>query len=370
MKPGRRRDFFIAATAVMFIACTSATLAAQGIIFDNTNKAAVQNGPSSATIFRVDNPQIVTYIMTYHYFNYGTPPGSILLIHSDGTIYGPWQASGRTGQAGVANAVWEVFPEVELKPGLYLIIDSDFKTWSQNAESGREGHALVKGRPLGSSAAAPSTLPPGGDPMAAGSSADLLGEWEINGNGYLGTMVIAVQGGPGFSGKLYMERLIDGRVSGSSVSFTRMWEGGGLKQDFVGTLGMDASGRMTMSGTFSQNGGGSYTWTAVRKSASAVQVQVPSLKGVWDMMGNGSPGAMDIAVQAGAAFSGSLYAEKLVDGKISGTTVTFTRSWGSNSLRQDFTGVLGVDGNGRMTMNGIFTQNGAGSYVWSATKRK
>jgi hypothetical protein len=340
-------------------------LAAQDILFDNTNKAGVQNGPSNATIFRLDTPRVVTYIMTYHYFNDGKAPGSILLIHSDGTIYGPWQAKGRTGQGGVIDAMWEVFPDVELKSGLYLIIDSDFKTWSRNAESGNQGHALIKGKAIGLSSPGSATK----SGPAGSSSGDLVGEWEYTGNGYPGTMIIAVQNEAKFSGKIYSELLENGVVTGSAVSFSRIWQSGNFRQDFTGTLGVDASGRMTMNGTFSQNGSGSYTWSATKMTAQAPQVTVINLKGTWELVGNGYMGPMDISIQNGDSFSGTLYAEKLVEGKIAGTTVSFIRSWGGASLRQEYAGTIAVDGSGRITMSGTFSQNGAGSYPWTATKK-
>jgi len=349
---------------------------AQGevILFDNTNKAAVKNSPYSATTFRIDSAHIITYIMTYHYFNYGALPGSILLIHEDGTIYGPWQATGKTGQAGVANAVWEVFPEEELKPGSYTIIDSDFRTWSHNAGSGNKGHAMVKGRTAGFFVTSPQPIPQPTTPAqayGASVSGNLSGDWDFIGNGYAGIMTIASQNGASFSGKLYTERLVDGRISGTTISFSRIWENSSLRQDFTGTLAVDASGRMTLSGTFTQNGVGSYQWTAVRKTiATTPSLSTPAVAGVWDLMGNGYAGTMEILTQSGVAFSGTIYSEKLVDGLISGTRVTFTRSWGNSSLRQDFTGILAVDASGKMTLSGTFTQNGAGSYQWTAVKRR
>ena len=40
-----------------------------------------------------------------------------------------------------------VEPDVTLSSGRYAVIDSDFATWSQNAESGDAGIARVEGRP-------------------------------------------------------------------------------------------------------------------------------------------------------------------------------------------------------------------------------
>jgi hypothetical protein len=350
--------------------------AAQGevILFDNTNKAAVQNTPLSSTTFRIESAHIISYIMTYHYFNYGALPGSILLMREDGAIFGPWQATGKTGQAGVANAVWEVFPEEELKPGNYTIIDSDFRTWSRNAGSGNKGHAMVKGRPAGFLAPSSQQIPqPATQAQAYGSGVfgNLSGDWDFIGNGYAGIMTIASQNGASFSGKIYTERLVEGRFSGTTVTFSRVWDNSSLRQDFTGTITIDASGRATMSGTFSQNTGGSYQWSAVKKTiATTPSSAVPSVAGIWDFIGNGYVGTMEILTQSGVAFSGTIYAEKLVDGLISGSKVTFTRSWGNSSLWQDFTGTLAVDTSGKMTLSGTFTQNGAGSCQWTAVKRR
>lgn len=112
---------------------------------NTTNIAGVESRPTAPTVFSISQPHVITYIMDYHYFNNGARPGTIALRHSDGTRYGPWRATGRTGQGGVLNAVWEVTPNVEIKAGTYTVVDSDSGTWSQNAESGHRGHTLVKG---------------------------------------------------------------------------------------------------------------------------------------------------------------------------------------------------------------------------------
>jgi hypothetical protein len=39
--------------------------------------------------------------------------------------------------------------------------------------------------------------------------------------------------------------------------------------------------------------------------------------------------------------------------------------WDSSALRQDYTGELTIDSNGKATLSGTFTQNGAGSYKWT-----
>ncbi len=125
--------------------------AAEIDIFNNWNKTAVVNnpaGPPSPTRFTISRPHAITYINTYHYFNNGTPAGSITLVHQDGTLYGPWPATGRSGQGGVQNAIWEATPQTTLKAGTYTVFDSHPSTWSHNAQSDLRGFALVKGRLL------------------------------------------------------------------------------------------------------------------------------------------------------------------------------------------------------------------------------
>ncbi len=123
--------------------------AAEYEIFNNWNKAAVVNtpsGPPAPTRFTISRPHVITYINTYHYFNNGTPAGSITLVHQDGTLYGPWSATGRSGQGGVRNAIWETTPQETLKAGTYTVFDSHPPTWSHNAQSDLRGFVLVKGR--------------------------------------------------------------------------------------------------------------------------------------------------------------------------------------------------------------------------------
>jgi hypothetical protein len=125
------------------------------VIFSNGNIAGVQNGPTRATTFSIDAPHKVTFIYTYHYFNNGTPTGTIALRHSDGTTYGPWVAQGALGQGGVRNAYWFVLPNVDIKPGSYTVIDSNQSTWSHNSGSSGAGFAEVKGIRISSIATGP-----------------------------------------------------------------------------------------------------------------------------------------------------------------------------------------------------------------------
>lgn len=96
------------------------------------------------------------------------------------------------------------------------------------------------------------------------------------------------------------------------------------------------------------------------------------LSGIWDIVTNNKVGTINITNQSGNEFSGTVhidagYTEKMINGRITGDTVSFTRKW-DRDLRQDYTGTLSVDANGKATIKGKFTQNGAGSYNWSASK--
>jgi hypothetical protein len=127
------------------------------VIYTNGNIAGVQNNPTRETAFTINAAHRVTFIYTYHYFNSGKLPGTIALRHSDGAVYGPWQAEGALGQGGVRNAYWFVRPNVEIKAGSYTVVDSDKATWSQNSGSSGAGFVEIRGVRTGT----PPPPPPG-----------------------------------------------------------------------------------------------------------------------------------------------------------------------------------------------------------------
>ena len=97
----------------------------------------------------------------------------------------------------------------------------------------------------------------------------LLGDWNINANNYQGVLHITSQTGTKFSGTVNIdagatEQLTNGVISGTKVTFTRMWSSGTLWQDYTGTLSKTASGQLTMKGTFTQSNAGTYQWSAVK----------------------------------------------------------------------------------------------------------
>ncbi len=138
---------------------STSTSSTEYVIYTNHNIAAVQSGPTRKTTFTIQVPHVITNIQNYHYFNNGILPGTIALLSEDGVLYGPWQAVGSSGQGGVANAYWDVFPEVSIPAGTYTIIDSDTATWSQNSSSNNKGLTIVRGYTVAQGDSAGSDLP-------------------------------------------------------------------------------------------------------------------------------------------------------------------------------------------------------------------
>lgn len=117
-------------------------------IFAQSVCGSVDNDPPNPTVFTIDMPSTITKIGTYHWnHGAGATPGTIGLKGEDGTIYGPWQASGLPGQGGVPNANWVVTLSngVDLPAGTYEVMDSDPSTWAYGSESGNSGVVSVVG---------------------------------------------------------------------------------------------------------------------------------------------------------------------------------------------------------------------------------
>jgi hypothetical protein len=104
------------------------------------------NGATKPTTFTIAESWLVTSIHTYHWNNgKGATPGTIGLRASNGTIYGPWKATGEPGQGGLPNAFWVVKPNVIIPMGTYTVLDSDPSTWAQNSDTGGAGMAYGYG---------------------------------------------------------------------------------------------------------------------------------------------------------------------------------------------------------------------------------
>ena len=115
-------------------------------IFNNGNIAAVFNKPSRPTWLTVKAPLLVSRMMNYHWNDgRGQDPGEVGLVHQDGTVYGPWFTHTASGQGGVPNAYWICEPDTVIKPGIYMVTDSDTSTWSQNPETRGAGISEISG---------------------------------------------------------------------------------------------------------------------------------------------------------------------------------------------------------------------------------
>jgi|GEM_PF-6261410 len=90
-------------------------------------------------------PANILQIGTNHWNRgYGTrTPGTIALVHEDGTTYGPWQTQGQSVYE-VSNTWWWSFPDEVVKPGNYSILDSDISTLSANNYSQNSGFASIE----------------------------------------------------------------------------------------------------------------------------------------------------------------------------------------------------------------------------------
>jgi hypothetical protein len=127
---------------------TPTPTAAEEELFSVTSIGGAYNGATEPTTFSISESWLVTEIYTYHWNNaQGKSPGTVGLKADDGTVYGPWQATGQPGQGGVPDAYWVVKPNIVIPPGTYTVLDSDPSTWAQNAETGGAGMSAGKGIP-------------------------------------------------------------------------------------------------------------------------------------------------------------------------------------------------------------------------------
>lgn len=116
------------------------------VIVRNGADGATRPGVTVATVFRLERRMRIDQVMTYHY-GARKRPGTIALRADDGTIYGPWQASGAVGQGNVPHAYWWARPGIVIEAGGYTVIDSDPPTWSREEATHGAGIFQIWGRP-------------------------------------------------------------------------------------------------------------------------------------------------------------------------------------------------------------------------------
>jgi hypothetical protein len=104
------------------------------------NTDAVVNGPKVATAFTIKTPIFLRALSTYHWNDgRGAAPGTMSLIDSNGTKFGPWQARGASGQGGAPNVTWAAEIRQRMEPGRYTLSTSSDQTWSTNDKAGWKG---------------------------------------------------------------------------------------------------------------------------------------------------------------------------------------------------------------------------------------
>lgn len=182
-----------------------------------------------------------------------------------------------------------------------------------------------------------------------------------------------------FTGEIIVGSRSQPKVEKSSFKF----EPGGTRREFsISATIPDDCERVVI--TLSASGGTvspqrtSMRATLLRPSAGPVPAGpasrkpgIADLTGEWEIIGDGHRGKITISQQDGNQFTGKItfpgyQPVNLANGRIEGNTVTFTRFF--PPYRQDYTGTLTVESDGRATISGTLTQNGAGSMRWTATR--
>ena len=110
-------------------------------VFEVWTLGSVENRPTGSAVFTAPKTWRVVQVGTYHW-NYGKGTTALGRIGIKELATGKvcrWQATGLPGQGGVPNAYWVANVSIVLPRGRYQIVDSDWSTWAQNAETRRLG---------------------------------------------------------------------------------------------------------------------------------------------------------------------------------------------------------------------------------------
>ncbi len=167
--------------------------------------------------------------------------------------YGPmWDFAVKVGSIWYPISPDRIVTSVDEQIHTYVVIRHPAKDKPPHANP-----VTVEQRGLPGATAPPSERTPSGAVV-------LTGEWNINANNHRGQMTINQQGSR-FTGTILGDQLIEGTITGNTVTFTRKIS---QTQHYTGTLTVAADGTATMTGTFTQNRGGSYKWTATKTTPS------------------------------------------------------------------------------------------------------
>ncbi|MPM05111.1 hypothetical protein SDC9_51396 [bioreactor metagenome] len=121
------------------------------LLYTTNNIAAVESspsGPANPAQFTVTGPTHIAKIGNYHY-GYAHTSGTISLMDTNSTVYGPWSTANEGGY-------WCVYPDAEVPAGTYTVVDSNPESWSFNLDSGNAGMTEIVGYTVISGATAQS----------------------------------------------------------------------------------------------------------------------------------------------------------------------------------------------------------------------
>lgn len=129
---------------ITFFFTTTSNGAKDQLTWTNANNDTPFSGPDKPTQVTFTSCMKVLSISTNHWnYGQGDTPGKISLVHSDGTMYGPWRAFGVNGSNGESNVFWSYNPGEIIKAGTYLVGDSNAQTWAQNDASDKRGISTI-----------------------------------------------------------------------------------------------------------------------------------------------------------------------------------------------------------------------------------
>jgi len=129
---------------ISLLTITATTVAGDQQTWTNANNDTLYSGPDKPTQVTFTTCMKILSITTNHWnFGKGDTPGKISLAHTDGTVYGPWRAFGINGTDGGENVYWSYNPREVVKPGTYLVSDTNPQTWAQNDVSDNRGIATI-----------------------------------------------------------------------------------------------------------------------------------------------------------------------------------------------------------------------------------
>lgn len=114
------------------------------LIYNSFNAAGTASGPTVPTVFTLTKPTTIAAITNYHWNSgIGQDPDLVngwigieqIVSDSESVMIGRWPAFGKPGAYGAPDTWWYAYPNTQLGPGTYKVVDSDNGTWSYTTYS-------------------------------------------------------------------------------------------------------------------------------------------------------------------------------------------------------------------------------------------